>query len=137
MRFLFGVLLFGGFAIFVTPVLIVGMLLTAASPGNAMGFVKFGVGAAVIFGIPGYFTFPYERRLQAVAWLALACLAYGGFLVAVLTLLGASPALFTDPGARSFYENLHFDYGSFAIVSIVQIATFICLFRRRRVREAG
>jgi magnesium-transporting ATPase (P-type) len=136
MRFLFGVLLFGGFAIFVTPVLIVGMLSTSHAPGNTLSLLKFGLGAAVLFGIPGYFTFPDERRLQAVAWLALACLAYGGLLVAVLSFIGANPALLTDPRARSFYENAHFNYGLLAIVSIAQIALFVSLFRRKRLKPA-
>lgn len=137
MRYLLGILLFGGFAMFVTPVTIVGMLASTEAPRHVMSLVSFGLGAAVIFGIPGYFAFPWERRLQAVAWLALACLAYGSFLVAALSLMKAVPALFSDPGARAFYEGMRFRYGYFAAVAIVEVAIFLALFRRERVADAA
>lgn len=137
MRYLFGLLLFGGLAIFVTPVTIVGMLSSTDSPRSVMGLVNFGLGAALVLGIPGYFAFPYEKRLQAVAWLALACLAYGSFLVAVLSFIRANPVILGDPGARAFYEKTHFHYDYFALVAIMQLAIFLALFRRQRVRGAA
>lgn len=135
MRFVLGVLLFGGFAIFVTPVVVVAMIAPADGSGNLMALARFAIGSALVFGIPGYFAFPFERRLQAVAFLALACLGYGSFLVGVLSLLKTSPAILPDPEARAFFEGMHFRYGVFAAFAIVAASVFLALFRRER--QAG
>lgn len=133
MRIVLGVLLFGGFVMFVTPVTVVGMLSSADAPKDLTGLVNFGLGAALVFGIPGYFAFPWERRLQAVAWLAAACLAYGGFLVGVLSFIQANPAIMSDPGARTFFGRTHFRLGPLAVIAAVLVAIFLALFRRNRV----
>ena len=134
MRYALGGLLFGGFVVFVTPTELAVVISMADGSGDPAGLLCFGVGAAVLFGVPGYFAFPHERRLQAAAWLSLACLGYGLVIFGALTVAKMYPQFLHTPGNREFVQKLTIHYERLAAISLLQFAAWAALFRKRRPR---
>ncbi|QJX00287.1 hypothetical protein [Frigoriglobus tundricola] len=126
MRYVIGVLFFGGFVVFVTPAEMAVVVSTSDGSGDPLGLLGFGLTCAIIFGAPGYFAFPYRRRFQAVGWLALACMGYGTILFGMLALLKRTPAILTSPDSRSFVEKLTIHYGILAAITLAEFATWAC-----------
>jgi len=137
LRYILGLVLFLGFVVFVTPATVVWTFASTEVQGNPGSALRFGFGAAALLGLPGYFAFPAERRLQALAWLSLACLAYGTFIVMMFSLIHANPDILSSQDARSFARNTHVRFGYFLLIAAAEAAIFLALFKRRRTPDLG
>jgi hypothetical protein len=129
-RYVIGVLLFGGFVVFVTPSEL-AVVITTTKPGDPEGLLKFGLICGAVFGLPGYFVFPYQRRLQAVAWLSLACMIYSLLLFGILTLLKQNPEMISSPESRDFVTSLTIHYDRLAAITAIQLIVWGVLFRMK------
>lgn len=132
LRYVLGVLLFGGLVVFVTPTELAVVLSQADRSGDPGGLLSFGLTCATVLGLPGYFAFPYRRRFQAVAWLALACMGYSLLLFGALTLLKAEPRLVSSPGGREFIQGVTIHYDRLLAITAVQFAVWAALVRKSR-----
>ena len=131
MRYILGVLLFAGFVVFVTPTELAVVISMADGSGDPAGLLCFGFGAALVFGVPGYFVFPHQRRLQAVGWLALACMGYSLLIFGAFTLVKVIPQFLT-PDNREFVQAATVHYDRLVVITVLQFAVWATLFRKRR-----
>lgn len=132
LRYVLGVLLFGGFVVFVTPTELAVVVSQAERSGDPGGLMGFGLTCATVLGLPGYFAFPFRRRLQAVAWLALACMGYSLLIFGFLSVIKAEPRLVSSPDGREFVQGMTVHYDRLAAISTVQFVAWATLFRRKR-----
>jgi hypothetical protein len=118
--------------VFVTPAEMGVVVSTSDGSGDPGGLLCFGLTCAAIFGLPGCLSFPYQRRLQAVAWLALACAAYSLLIFGILTTSKLNPQMLSSPAGRDFVQKLTIHYDRLAAITIIQLAVWATLFRRKR-----
>jgi hypothetical protein len=131
LRYALGALLFGGFVVFVTPTELAVIVSQAERSGDPGGLMGFGLTCAAVLGLPGYFAFPF-RRLQAVAWLSLACMGYSLLIFGFLSVIKAEPRLVSSPDGREFIRGVTVHYDRLAAISAVQFVAWGALFRRKR-----
>jgi hypothetical protein len=130
MRIALGVLLFAGLVVFAGPTPLAFCISLSDGSGDPAGLFRFGLTAALIFGVPGALAFPYERRLQALGWLALACLGYFMMIVVMLALGRYFPL---SPENSAFMSKTRLHYDRIAATALVLLATWFLLFRRKRM----
>ena len=131
LRYVIGVLLFGGFVVFVTPTEL-AIAISYATPGDPGGLMGFGMTCGAVLGLPGYFVFPYRRRFQAVAWLSLACMGYSLLLFGIISLMKMNPDILSSPDGREFVRGATIHYDRLAAITAVQLVAWAALFRRKR-----
>ena len=132
LRYVLGVLLFGGFVVFVTPTELAVVLSLEGRPGDPGGLMGFGITCVVLLlGLPGYFLFPSRRRLQAVGWLSLACMGYSLMIFGLLHIGMTKPGLSSSPETRDFLQRATIRFDRLAAISAVQLAVWALLFRRK------
>lgn len=132
MRYVVGTLLFGLFLVFATPSTLVLFMRASDGTGDPAGLLTFGVVSALIFGVPGFLAFPRARRLQAVAWLSLACMGYTMMVTAVLSFAKANPAVLRASETRAFMDGVSFRWGALLLVLLAELVIWAALFRRKR-----
>jgi hypothetical protein len=86
----------------------------------------------LLFGIPGFFAFPYERRVQAVGWLAFAAMVYLLLLLAFIALMKYVTWFPLSAGNRVFLSKVNLRYGLIAVTVAVLSAAWLLLFHKRR-----
>jgi len=131
-RYLVGVLLFLGI-VFSTPIFTFGTIITHADGGGPPVEVYFCSAFAILslLAFPGYFAFPYSRRFQAIAWLALACAGYTLLMVGMFGYLKSNQQMLPAKN-REFLDVTTIHYERCAALCACLLVVWFKFVRRRR-----